>query len=88
MLNETQIIVTLPHTPCIAVSTIPFNVTVFATNGRGNGERVGELVYVEEDGTCKYTLGIVYMLHFFPLSTVSQPPRGVVVERVNATHMR
>ena len=39
---------------------------VFATNGRGNGESVGEVVYVEEDGMHKYTLRIVYMLQFFP----------------------
>ena len=32
---------------------VPFNVTVFATNGRGNGESVSEVVYVEEDGMCK-----------------------------------
>ena len=31
----------------------PFNVTVFATNGRGNGESVSEVVYVEEDGMCR-----------------------------------
>ena len=63
VLNETQIIVTLHLTPCM--DTIPtinvsyseylftvrgVNVTVFATNGRGNGESVSEVVYVEEDG--------------------------------------
>ena len=32
---------------------VPFNVTVFATNGRGNGESVSELDYVEEDGMYK-----------------------------------
>ena len=32
---------------------VPFNVTVFATNGRGNGESVSEVVYFEEDGTWK-----------------------------------
>ena len=32
------------------VRGIPLNVTVFATNGRGNGESVSEMVYVEEDG--------------------------------------
>ena len=26
--------------------------TVFATNGRGNGESVSEVAYVEEDGMC------------------------------------
>ena len=32
------------------VRGVPFNVTVFATNGRGNGESVSEVVSVEEDG--------------------------------------
>ena len=63
VLNETQIIVTLPHTPCMytmcykycalihfSVKGVPLNVTVFATNGRGNGESVSEEAYVEEDG--------------------------------------
>ena len=31
---------------------VPFNVTVFATNGRGNGEGVSEVAYIEEDGVC------------------------------------
>ena len=38
---------------------VPFNVTVFSTNGRGNGGSVSEVVYVEEDGMCKCTLRIV-----------------------------
>ena len=62
VLNETQIIVTLPHTHCMdtynvqykylsfTVRGVPFSVTVFATNGRGNGESVSEVVYIEEDG--------------------------------------
>ena len=29
---------------------VPLIVTVFATNGRGNGESVSELAYIEEDG--------------------------------------
>ena len=29
---------------------VPLNATLFATNGRGNGESVSEVVYVEEDG--------------------------------------
>jgi hypothetical protein len=32
------------------VKGVPFNVTVFATNGRGNGKSVSEVVYIEEDG--------------------------------------
>ena len=32
------------------VRGVPISVTVFATNGRGNGESVSEVVYVEEDG--------------------------------------
>ena len=35
------------------VQGVPFNVTVFATNGRGNGKSVSEVVYVEEDGMCR-----------------------------------
>ena len=38
---------------------LPLNVIVFATNGRGNGESVSEMVYVEEDGMCKCTLRIL-----------------------------
>ena len=29
---------------------IPYNVTVFATNGRGNGPNVSKITYAEEDG--------------------------------------
>ena len=29
---------------------IPYNVTVFATNGRGNGPNVSRIIYAEEDG--------------------------------------
>ena len=29
---------------------IPYNVTVFATNGRGNGPSVSKITYAEEDG--------------------------------------
>ena len=66
VLNETQIIVTLHPTefPCtyaiqkinsyseylLSVKGIPLQVTVFATNERGNGENVSEVAYVEEDG--------------------------------------
>ena len=35
---------------------IPYNVTVFATNGRGNGPNVSKITYAEEDGkyySCK-----------------------------------
>ena len=32
------------------VRGVPLSVTVFATNGRGNGESVSEVAYVEEDG--------------------------------------
>ena len=28
---------------------VPYNVTVFATNGRGSGPSVSEIVYAEED---------------------------------------
>ena len=34
------------------VEGVPFNVTVFATNGRGNGKDVSEVAYIEEDGMC------------------------------------
>ena len=43
-----------------------FNVTVFATNGRGNGESVSEVVYVEEDGMCK----CVGLLHTYYMDAV------------------
>ena len=33
---------------------VPFNVTVYATNGRGDGESVSKVVYVEEDGMYMY----------------------------------
>ena len=29
---------------------IPYNVTVFATNGRGNGPNVSKIIYAEQDG--------------------------------------
>ena len=29
---------------------IPYNVTVFATNGRGKGPNVSKIIYAEEDG--------------------------------------
>ena len=35
------------------VRGVPLSVTVFATNGRGNGESVSEVVHVEEDGMWK-----------------------------------
>ena len=31
------------------VKAVPYNVTVFATNGRGKGPAVSEIAYVEED---------------------------------------
>ena len=33
----------------IAVKGIPYNVTVFATNGRGSGRNVSKITYAEED---------------------------------------
>ena len=65
VLNETQLELTLPHTPCtympfinyseyseysFTVRGVSLNVTVFANNGRGSGESVSEMAYVEEDG--------------------------------------
>ena len=52
------------------VKGVPFNVTVFATNGRGNGESVSEVVYVEEDGMWKD-----YSVHtrFFPFLQFLSP---------------
>ena len=46
------------HTLCVHVFSymnlysdkgVPYNVTVFATNGRGSGPSVSEIVYAEED---------------------------------------
>ena len=34
----------------ISVKGIPYNVTVFATNGRGSGRNVSKISYAEEDG--------------------------------------
>ena len=34
----------------IPIKGIPYNVTVFATNGRGNGPNVSKITYAEEDG--------------------------------------
>ena len=62
---------------------IPYNVTVFATNGRGNGPNVSKIMYAEEDG--KY-YHLMVQLAFFS-TTVPRPPRYLSVERVNATHM-
>ena len=45
---------------------VPLNVTVFATNGRGIGESVSEVVYVEEDGMCKCIVKeFVNKFHFY-----------------------
>ena len=35
----------------VPVKGIPYNVTVFATNGRGNGPNISKIAYAEEDGT-------------------------------------
>ena len=44
----------------IPVKGIPYNVTVFTTNGRGNGPNVSKITYAEEDG--KYYHYIVVTL--------------------------
>ena len=62
---------------------IPYNVTVFATNGRGNGLNVSKITYAKEDG--KY-YHLMVQLTFFS-ATVPRTPRDLTVERVNATHM-
>ena len=33
---------------------VPYNVTVFATNGKGKGPDVSKVAYAEEDGNYKY----------------------------------
>ena len=35
----------------VPVKGIPYNVTVFSTNGRGNGPNISKIAYAEEDGT-------------------------------------
>ena len=63
---------------------IPYNVTVFATNGRGNGPNVSKITYAEEDGKYYHYIYLHYdLLH----TTVPRPPKDLTVERVNATHM-
>ena len=65
------------------VKGIPYNVTVFATNGRGNGPNVSKITYAKEDGKYYY---LMVQLIFFS-TTVPRAPRDLSVERVNATHM-
>ena len=45
----------------IPVKGIPYNVTVFATNGRGSGSTVSKISYAEEDGKY-YNLTLLYKL--------------------------
>ena len=68
----------------IPVKGIPYNVTVFATNGRDNGPNVSKISYAEEDG--KYYHLMMCFMQILN-TTVPQPPRDLSVERVNATHM-
>ena len=39
---------------------VPYNVTVFATNGRGSGPSVSEIVYAEEDCEFYYVFTTQY----------------------------
>ena len=71
----------------ISVKGIPYNVTVFATNGRGSGRNVSKISYAEEDG--KYYHHMLFIQYYYNIfhTTVPRPPRDLSVERVNATHM-
>ena len=56
------------HTFCVHVlllnlysdKGVPYNVTVFATNGRGSGPSVSEIVYAEEDSEFYYVFTTQY----------------------------
>ena len=56
------------HTLCVRVlylnlysdKGVPYNVTVFATNGRGSGPSVSEIVYAEEDSEFYYVITTHY----------------------------
>ena len=39
---------------------VPYNVTVFATNGRGSGPSVSEIVYAEDDSEFYYVFTTQY----------------------------
>ena len=50
-LNKINIYTKLCCVLFIPVKGIPYNVTVFATNGRGNGPNISKIAYAKEDGT-------------------------------------
>ena len=71
----------------IPVKGIPYNVTVFATNGRGSGLNMSKITYAEQDG--KYYHHMLFIQCYCNIfnTTVPRAPRDLSVERVNATHM-
>ena len=67
----------------------PYNVTIFATNGKGKGSIISEISYAEED--CKYITYVYIMIKLICnalfLCQVPRSPTNLVIERVNGSHM-